>query len=100
MDCGWMACATQETENVVEIVFEHDANALGGSGGAHVVVLVVVMIIGFQAYSALTVEEILDVEVADKLIGIERFVAVTEVAVEQQAVVEQARREGEIDLDI
>ena len=92
MDCGRMACATQETENVVEIVFEHDANALGGSCCAHVVVLIVIMIIGFQSDSALTVEKILDIEVADKLIGIERLVAVAEIAVEQQAIVEKALR--------
>lgn len=90
VDCGGMVDAAEEAENIVKIVLEHDAYALGGVGCTDVIVLVVVVVVGFQANGALAIEEIFDVEVADELVGVERFVAITEVAVEEQSVIEQS----------
>lgn len=73
----------------VEVAAEHYADALGGGGGADIVVLVIVAVVCFQAPCPLGCEQVLNVEVSDELVGVQRFVAVAEVAVEQQSVVEQ-----------
>ena len=76
-------------EQVVEVVLEHDADALGGQRVADVVVLVVAAVVCLQSEIAVLCEQVLNVEVSDKAVAVHRVVAVAEVAVEQQAVVEQ-----------
>lgn len=76
-------------EEGVEVVFEDEADALGGQGGLYVEVAVVEVVVGFEAPVAASVEEVFDVEVSDELVVVEGFVAIAEVAVEKEAVVEQ-----------
>lgn len=90
----------EEGEEAVEVAFEHHTDALGGLGRAQVVVLVVVAVVGFQAPASFAVEQILKVEVADELTAVQSVVAVAEVAVEQQPVVEQPRRQGHVHLHV
>ena len=70
-------------------MFENEADALGRQGGFNVEVAVVEVVIGFQAPVALARQQVFDVEVANELVGVQSFVAITEIAVEQQAVIEQ-----------
>ena len=88
------------TQEAVEIVLEHNADALCCQGVADVVVLVVVAIVGFKSEVAVFGKEVFDVEVADKVVAVHCVVGVSEVAVEQQTVVEQSARQGELDFDV
>lgn len=72
----------QEVEHAVEVALEDDADTLCRRRRAYVVVAVVEAVIGLETYGARAVEEVLKVEVADELCVVERFVAVSEVAVE------------------
>ena len=90
----------EEVAPETEIVTQHDAHALGGEGRLDVVVLVVVVVVGLEPYGAALVEQILQVEVADEGIVVHRVVAVTEVPVENQPVVEQLAREGQVYLHV
>ena len=68
----------------------HDAYALSRESIAQIVILVVEVVIGLEPESALVIQQILDVKVSDE-VGVTRavgIVAVAEVAVEQQPVVE------------
>ena len=80
----------QEIEEFVEVAAEHDAHALGRLRRPHVEVAVVVAVICLQAPCASFVEKVFYIEVAYKLVAVERFVAITEVAVENQPVVERS----------
>ena len=77
------------TQEVVEVVLEHNAYALRCECIADVVVLVVVAVVGFEPEISVFGQEVFDVEVADKVVAVHSVVGVAEVAVEQQAVVEQ-----------
>ena len=80
----------------------HDAYSLCREGIAQIVVLVVEVVIGFEPEGSLAVEQVFQVKIANE-IGVTRVVgvvAVTKVAVEQQAVVEQLARQGHIHLHI
>lgn len=90
----------QEGGKGVEILAQDDADTLGGQGRAQVIVLVVVAVIGFQAEVARTVKEVFKLEVSDKLVGVQALVAIAEIAVEKQPVVEQPRGQGDIDLNV
>ena len=80
---------TQEGEDIVKVALEHHSYALCGQSATQIVVLVIVAVVGFETYRSGAVEEIFDVKVAYERVVVKRFVAVAEVAVEQQAVVEQ-----------
>ena len=80
-------------EKRVEVAAEHNAHALCGGGGAYVVVLVVVAVVSLQAPCAAGCEQVFDVEVAYKLVCVQALVAVSEIAVEEQTVVEQSARQ-------
>lgn len=85
------------TQEVVEVVLEHNAYALRCECIADVVVLVVVAVVGFEPEISVFGQEVFDVEVADKVVAVHSVVGVAEVAVEQQAVVEQSARQSELD---
>ena len=79
----------------------HNAHALGGEGVAHIVVLVVEVVVGLESQRATAVEQILDVKVANEVAAlVVGVVAVAEVAVKQQSVVEQLAGEGKVDLHV
>ena len=84
-------------------MLKDDAHALRGHGVAHVVVtLVVEVVVSLEPHGALPVEEVFEIEVADK-VAVARVVgviAIADVAVKDEAVVEQLAGERHIDLDV
>lgn len=61
-------CFAGEWEEGVEVVFEDEADALGGEGGLDVEVAVVEVVVGLDAPVAAAGQEIFGVEVADELV--------------------------------
>ena len=94
--CGLYACwrlfflvLAEEFAPAVEIFLELYADALCGKGGLNEV-SVVGLVVGFQCDAAGGGEQVTDVEVADEVVcGVVAF-AVSEVAVYEESVVEQA----------
>ena len=83
-------------------MLEHHAYTLSGEGALDVVVLVVEVVVSLEANVAVLCEQILYIEVAYEVgvSGIHRVVAVAEVAVEEQSVVEQLARQSKLHLDV
>lgn len=98
------ALAVPEVAEGVEIVTDDEAYTLGGEGIVDGIVALVVMAIDLAAEVA--VEDVLDVEITDEGVAVlERAdtvgrIAVAHVAIEEQAIVEQAGGDGEIHLDV
>ena len=58
------------------------------------------MVVGFQSYIAAFVEQVFEVEVADKRIVVDGVVAVTDISVDDEPVVEELARQCYFDLYI
>lgn len=90
----------EEVAETVEVFLHDDAEALGVEGRLGEVT-VVGLVVDLQGKVAVGVEEVLQVEVADErrggLLGI---VAIAELSVEQQTVVEHAAVDGALVLSI
>ena len=71
-----------------------------GEGRFYVVVLVVVVVVGFQSYVSALVQQIFQVEVADEGVVVDGIVAVAYVAVDDETVVEQLARQSHFYLHI
>ncbi len=69
-------------------------------GRAQIIILVIVAVIGFKAPHPFAVEDILQVEITDKLVGVQTIIPIAEIPVKKQPVVEQPRRKRHVDLYI
>ena len=83
----------------IEILFEDDAYPLGGEVGLGIIP-VVCLVIRFQAYVAGAVHKPIGFEVAHEIGVGHRVVAVAEVAVDEQSVVQQLSGEHRLELHI
>ena len=63
------AFGTQEGEPAVEIMFVYHTEALSGKSRFKVIVVVVEMVVGFQAQTSAAVEQVLKVEISYKCGG-------------------------------
>lgn len=83
-----------------KVAFEYEAGTLCGEGRLDVVVPVVVVVIGFEAEVSVAVKQVFEIEVADEGVVAGGVVAITEVSVEYQPVVEQLTGKGQFKLDV
>lgn len=70
-----------DAEHIVEVAFVHNSDALRGLCRAQVIILVIIAIVGLQSPSTGFIQQVFNVDVTDKLVGVNRAVAVTEVSV-------------------
>ena len=93
---GWCSSFffSRFSEQPFEVVFENDTYALCCQGVAHIIVFIVVAVVCLQADIAVFCQQVLNVEVADKVVAVHGVVAVAEVAIQQQAVVQQSAGKG------
>ena len=80
----------EKSEEIIEVLFENNAYALSCLSSADIIILVIIAVVSFQTPRSFWIEQIFDIKVTDKLVGVELFVAIAKVAVEQQTIIEQS----------
>ena len=90
------------SEGVLEIEFKFHTHALSGHCAAHIIILVVEVIICLESQGAPSVEQILYIEITYEIAvaGVHAIVAITEVTIEYQSIVEQLTRKCQVHFHI
>ena len=96
---GSLGLASEEVGEAIEGALELYAASLGGERGAGEVPIVG-FAISFEAEGALLIEQIAEVEVSYKIVGIGVLFPVSEVAIEQESVLEEAALQLSADLHV
>ena len=91
---------TQPRCNAVEIALEHYSHTLSGKSRFDIEILVVVAVVGLQPYRATSIQEIFYIEIAYELVVVQRLVAIAEITVHQQTVIQQMAGQRQIHLHI
>ena len=81
---------------------EHNANTLRGQCISYEVVLVIEVIVRLKSQVSSTIKQIFNVKIANKIgvLAIVSIVAITKIAIKEQAVVKQLARQCQVNINI